>query len=988
MILLRVLSFFALLICLFAGQPAFSADVTQEDAKNAAVGWLKQSRARMGDSLPTHIKNVEDYNNYYVVNLNPEGFIILSADDLAEPIVAFSANGSFIPDANNPLFTLLSIDMPERKMAAQELEIEIERLEDNRQMWMSGESFMAWGRAVDSRSKWADLRARGAADDWSASEGEPDDSWERSSSVSDVRIAPLIQSKWSQTTAQGMACYNYYCPPGAAGSSSNYPSGCVATAMGQLMRFWQHPASASGNTYVYANMPLDPQTDATLTQTERMAIGRILRDAGAAVSMSYGPSESSANLLIVDDRLKDTFGYTNAVDMYISDGIGATDRNKVLCTNLAAGLPVIMGIRGTVGGHAVVTDGFGYTSGTLYYHVNLGWGGSSDAWYNLPTVDTTSYNFTAVNAFIYNAYTSGTGELIAGRITDTAGNPVSGATVSATGGYTATTNSTGYYGIRVPASSTYTVTASKSGMKTASISGISVGRSASYTVCGNYWGADLSLNAFSFTASALGDSVVLRWTKPSTLGMSSDTVYIRHSTSDYPATSEDGTLVYSGTLQEFEHTERDGTGTVTNYYTIWGNDGSPYDALSPDSDDVHATGTPDASTVGMYWYNSANGDVFSWNLAKTGLVKGETPTMDGANGYVVVANDDYDDDGVKDLVWYSSATARVYVWFMGKDGYCDLSKGERTIENADGSYVYTGKGLSGYQVVATGDYNGDSVTDLVWYSAASGKVYVWFMNTDGDGKISMVEDTGWAYTGQGLSGYEVVATHDYNDDGLTDLVWYSASGGKVYVWFMNTDGNGKLSLVENTGWAYTGQGLSGYEVVATGDYNGDSVYDLVWYSAASGKVYVWFMNTNGDGKISLVENTGWAYTAQGLAGYEVVSTGDYNGDSVTDLVWYSAASGKVYVWFMNTDGNGKISMVENTGWAYSGQGLSGYSVVVAGDCNKDSIRDLVWYSTTAGKVYVWFMNTDGNGKISMVENTGWAYSGPTQGGLTVPAFSE
>ena len=55
--------------------------------------------------------------------------------------------------------------------------------------------------------------------------------------------------------------------------------------------------------------------------------------------------------------------------------------------NLDAGYPVLFGITGA-GGHAIVCDGYGYNPSTMYHHLNMGWSGNDDAWYNLPTIDT------------------------------------------------------------------------------------------------------------------------------------------------------------------------------------------------------------------------------------------------------------------------------------------------------------------------------------------------------------------------------------------------------------------------------------------------------------------------------------------------------------------------------------------------------------------------------------------------------------------------
>ena len=143
-------------------------------------------------------------------------------------------------------------------------------------------------------------------------------------SVADLRVAPLTQTLWSEQTVEdltpGVACYNYYTPPGANGSADNYPCGCVATAMAQLMYFWQYPTAGvgagsftiyvgyystpqtaslrggdgAGGPYQWSSMVASPTTSITLAQ--RQAIGALCYDAGVAVGMDYTASASGAFL--------------------------------------------------------------------------------------------------------------------------------------------------------------------------------------------------------------------------------------------------------------------------------------------------------------------------------------------------------------------------------------------------------------------------------------------------------------------------------------------------------------------------------------------------------------------------------------------------------------------------------------------------------------------------------------------------------------------
>jgi hypothetical protein len=163
--------------------------------------------------------------------------------------------------------------------------------------------------------------------------------------------------------------------------------------------------------------------------------------------------------------------------------------------NLDANCPVTLAISGTPGGHAIVCDGYGYNLSTLYHHLNLGWAGSDTAWYSLPTIDTSIGTYTSVIACLYNVWTNGTGEIISGRVTDTGGNPIAGAAIIATrsggGTYTATSDTHGIYALpKIPASSTYTVSAGKTGYDFTNQT-VTTGLSSDYyATSGNQWAVD------------------------------------------------------------------------------------------------------------------------------------------------------------------------------------------------------------------------------------------------------------------------------------------------------------------------------------------------------------------------------------------------------------------------------------------------------------------------------------------------------------------
>ena len=460
------------LMLLLASLPTASGDpMSAEQAKAAVRGWLKADRGPLQTTLGQKVKRVETFNDangtvlYHVVYLDPEGFVIVAGDNLIEPIIGFAPHGQFDPSTQNPLGALVSNDLPNRHASVKGIT-----------------AANAQGSPRAAKSKWERLNRMDQAGPGVEPLGI--------TAVSDVWVAPLTQTAWSQSTdSSGNACYNYYTPPYAAGCASNYFCGCTATAMAQLMRFWQYPVSSVGTNsfpiavaavpesrnllggdglggpYVWSDMVLAPSGSSTLAQ--RQAIGALCADAGVSVGMNYDAG-GSAGTLDGNGALVNTFGYANAVHGLNGNATIGSGLTGMVNPNLDAGCPVLLAIEGTFSAHAIVCDGYGYHVSALYHHLNLGWAGSDTAWYNLPTIDTSQGTFTSVYECVYNVWTNGTGEIISGRVTDSGGNPIPGVVVTATRSegetYSAASNTNGIYALaQIPSCSTYAVSASKAG---------------------------------------------------------------------------------------------------------------------------------------------------------------------------------------------------------------------------------------------------------------------------------------------------------------------------------------------------------------------------------------------------------------------------------------------------------------------------------------------------------------------------------------------
>jgi hypothetical protein len=485
----------SILILLVVTASAYAAPATAQQARTIVQAWLNADMRPLDADMGSGILDVQTFSGndgqplYYVVYLQPSGFVIVPADDMVEPIICFADDGTYDPSSDNPLGALVSRDLPNRIAAARNLQIAQAQAQSLNEQQLTFQKFSA-----AAQIKWNELLTM---DDSPSLLGI--------SSISDVWVTPLTSSTWGQMTVCGYTCYNYSTP-------SNYPCGCVATAMAQLMRYHQQPSS-----YTWSNMPLQPGCSITLTQ--RQAIGTLCFDAAESIDTVYGPGSSSAYIWKVREALPNVFYYDNAIHAWDNNNDISSELTNMVNPNLDAAKPVILGIFKTSGGigHAVLADGYGYDYSTLYHHINMGWDGYDDAWYNLPNIDC-SYPgpFDSILECIYNVFYSGSGEIISGRVTDqTTVIGISGAEVTAVrsggGTYNTTTNSKGIYALwAIPSASDYTVSVTKDGYTfTPSSRDVSTGTSTNQqATSGNRWGIDFEglPSSFDGYCPAYGES--------------------------------------------------------------------------------------------------------------------------------------------------------------------------------------------------------------------------------------------------------------------------------------------------------------------------------------------------------------------------------------------------------------------------------------------------------------------------------------------------
>ena len=322
-----------------------------------------------------------DAVDYYVFNVTDgEGFVIVAGDDRVKPILAYSTTGQFDPNnmAEGFQFTLDGFR---------------EEIQYVREHNLSA--------TPDIVAEWKSITETG--------------SLHRGRQTRAV-IGPLCQTLWNQNFP-----WNSQCPEDTTGNGGHVYAGCVATAMGQVMKYWDWPATGNGS-HSYNPEGYDQQTanygeteyhfelmpntlDSTSTEEEYFEIAQFLHHLGISVNMQYSGNGSGAYSDDVPGALRSYFRYNceDHVTNYGGGWWGQGYSNQEWAQMLKDGgldehIPLYYSGSDDnwQGGHAFVCDGYDEND---YFHFNWGWSGRDDAWCPIGALNTTKYAFNMMNGF-------------------------------------------------------------------------------------------------------------------------------------------------------------------------------------------------------------------------------------------------------------------------------------------------------------------------------------------------------------------------------------------------------------------------------------------------------------------------------------------------------------------------------------------------------------------------------------------------------------
>lgn len=220
-------------------------------------------------------------------------------------------------------------------------------------------------------------------------------SYQRTAANDFAPIPSMCSTIWNQTTPFNDECPRY--------SGMRSVTGCVATAMSQVMKYHNWPPTGEGfNSYTYEYDGLDRtiETDFSTytfdwdnmldsyndsyTSTEAAAVAHLMRAAGGAVNMGYTPYSSGAASQKVASALGNYFRYDKSVRFEPRDCYHLDVWEEMVYNSLSTYGPVVYDGSTGEAGHSFVCDGY---SGEGYFHINWGWGGTSDGNFLLDFLD-------------------------------------------------------------------------------------------------------------------------------------------------------------------------------------------------------------------------------------------------------------------------------------------------------------------------------------------------------------------------------------------------------------------------------------------------------------------------------------------------------------------------------------------------------------------------------------------------------------------------
>ena len=262
---------------------------------------------------------------------------------------------------------------------------------------------------------------------------------------------------------------------------------------------------------------------------------------------------------------------------------------------------------------------------------------------------------------------------------------------------------------------------------------------------------------------------------------------------------------------------------------------------------------------------------------------------------------DIDGNGIADLLFHNEVNGAVVAWMDGEDA------NSTSLGNVD----------STWNMIGTGDFNGDGKADILWQKN-EGNMVIW-----NDGNDQKVVDAGFAPSNE----WQIVGIGDFSGDGNADILWRNigSDNGCIGFWGDGADEKWQWNGIVGDEWAIAG----------VGDFNGDGKSDILWHDQHHGGVGYWGEGT--DQK--------WVLTGAVNANeWQILGVGDFDGNGTDDILWQNQIDGTVGMWGSGSDQNWQsLAVVDKNEWTFAG----------VADLNGNGMDDMIWRNNITNDVVAW-----------------------------------
>ncbi|PID31208.1 MAG: hypothetical protein CR982_00075 [Candidatus Cloacimonadota bacterium] len=358
----------------------FSKEMNRKETQLVAKNWYQNffNESKIKNFIP-----LGENSQLHTYTFENGGFVIVTTDDNLYPVVGYSKDSEFNPN--------IEINSMKSWFSGYYEQVDIAKSSKER----FKENNLLWEKVLNNSFDFVDSK--------------------------NGSIEPLVETKWDQNPI-----YNMYCP---MINGDQAVVGCVATAMAQILRYWNFPNHGIGSktytdyqgcgqtlsanfgdaTYDWSKMPL-MLTNGN-SDEEKHHVAQICYHLGVSVSMMYGTAASGGSGAYswdVPGALENYFNFNSSISFKEKSYYSNSEWISKLKNELNEDRPLYYSGYGEVGGHAFVCDGYQPTD---HFHFNWGWSGQNDGYYYLDNLAPGSggaggggFNFTQGQGALFNCY--------------------------------------------------------------------------------------------------------------------------------------------------------------------------------------------------------------------------------------------------------------------------------------------------------------------------------------------------------------------------------------------------------------------------------------------------------------------------------------------------------------------------------------------------------------------------------------------------------